>query len=129
MHKNDNEWRKRKSTITMTVVGENHRGHHLQHVTDHAHGPHVRFQADRFVADDLRWNELRRSEENSRRLVGLEFLRQPKVNELDLVRSPRLAHYVFRLWKPKRCVSATASIKYSFISYTCHNRIVNWVYH
>lgn len=70
---------------------------YLQDVTNDSQRPHVRLRADRLVVDDLGRDELWRSEKHPDGRCGVQFLGEPKVYDLDLVRGPRVAHDVLGL--------------------------------
>lgn len=52
----------------------------LQDITYNTDGPHVGLQTDWFVTDDLRRYKLGRAEKHPDGFVGLDFLRQSKVD-------------------------------------------------
>lgn len=70
---------------------------HLQHVANDAHTPHVGLETYGFVANDLWWYKLGGTKENPDGCFRIQSLGQTKVNDLDLVASARMAHYVLRL--------------------------------
>lgn len=69
---------------------------YLQYVANDSHRPHVRFQADRLEAHDFGRNKFRRSTENSNRFPRSDPLRQSEIDNLDIMRGPRLTHDI--LW-------------------------------